>query len=132
MSKKRSITRNARRIKNMKVKINKTLSALDGSPAILKNEDGKETVLTLKTICVNALQFQEKDVSGSEKMKRYRLATKIYGTKDSEDIEMDLSAEDITMLKDLINKSYPSPIVVGQAWDILEQADEPPKKKEKK
>lgn len=85
--------------------------------------DGKELTdsdkpITLGIICVNALRgtFKgEEDLSGVEKEKRYRLARKIYDQG-----EVEVSAEEITLLKTLIGKGYPVDIV-GPAYELLEE-----------
>lgn len=73
--------------------------------------------LVLSAICCSALLTpdpKEGEVSPEEKIKRFRLATKIYdgGLQD-------LSAEDVAMLKKLIGRAFP-PLVVGRAFDILD------------
>jgi len=72
--------------------------------------------LTLKDICVSALlgNYDEK-IDGTEKVKRYMLATEIYKAKGN----IDLSAEDISLLKKLIAIAF-STLVTGQAWEILD------------
>ena len=74
--------------------------------------------LTLKDVVVNALLAEfpdEKDLTGENKLMRYRLAMKIMDAK----IEVDLVAEEIVLIKGLVAKAYAS-IVAGQAWQMLE------------
>lgn len=76
---------------------------------------------TLKKICIDSLlgNFEdEKDLSGEDKLKRYELAMKIKAGG-----EIELASEDIASLKKLIGKRY-NALVVGQAWNILENKDE--------
>ena len=92
----------------------------------LLNEDGSEHIkliktknaLILKRICVDSLLANlgqgEKDTS-ENKVKRYSLAIKIHESKK----DIDLEAEDISLLKELIGNNY-GPLVVGQAHHMLE------------
>ena len=85
----------------------------------IKNIQGEEIKdLTLKTVSVEALLAtfsDEQSLSGEEKAKRYVLATRIYANSE----ELDLTVEEISKIKQLIGKGY-GPLVVGQAWEILE------------
>ena len=52
--------------------------------------------------------------SGDEKITRYALAMKIHNSNPVE-----LNLDELTLLKDTIGKMY-LPLIVGQAWEILE------------
>ena len=110
----------------MKIKVTSILHNVYGDP--LKGQRDKPKVkdkplekedLTLKDIMVNALlaEFpdEQKTLSGADKLKRYRLAMDIMDAK----IEIDLCAEDMVLIKDMIAKAYNS-LVSGQAWEMLE------------
>ncbi len=92
--------------------------------SVMKNFDGSEIKdrdkpVTLRSVCVNALTVPEAPgaaVSGEEKLKRYMLAQRIYG----ED-EVDLTAEQVTLIKTLVSVSYGA-IVSGQVWLLLDPA----------
>ena len=97
---------------------------IDGEVVI---ENGKPTMkksppFTLRTACVNVLTMREvddrgkaKEISGKDKVKRYELAKRIYHSKEL----VDLQAEEIALLKELVGRIYP-PITVGQAFEILD------------
>jgi len=105
----------------------------------------KYPAFTLKTICVNVLLNNNLDeivcprckakvkkseeISGEEKVKRFMLATKIYNG----DGLVYIGDDDIKLLKNLVSKDYPSSLIVGQAWEILDphEAAENKKKLEK-
>ena len=109
----------------------------EGPDEVEKNKDGKEIIkkksppFTLKTACVNVLlnsrlaqivcpqcKFQIKkpeELTGEEKLKRYKLARKIYDSKD----HVEIGTKDIELLKELIAKGYPE-ITSGQAWIALD------------
>ena len=102
----------------MEVNVSHAFKNLDGKP--IKDDEGTE--FTLKMACTNALLANhpnEKDITGTEKARRYNLAMDIHKAKD----KIDLRSEDVTLLKELIAKMG-SPLVVGQAYEILD-----PKKK---
>ena len=85
----------------------------------IKNIQGEEIKdLTLKTVSVESLLAtfdDERSLLGAEKAKRYVLATRIYANPE----ELDLTIEEIAKIKQLIGKGY-GPLVVGQAWEMLE------------
>lgn len=78
-------------------------------------KQGEEEV-TLRLLCQQALLANyesERSADGQEKYKRWELATKI-----KKDV-VNLSAEEVTKIKDLIGKAF-APSVVGPVYDILE------------
>lgn len=96
----------------MKIRFDETMKDLDGKA--IKGEGGE---LTLKSICCNALTviFQdEQGLSGEEKAKRGLLAMRIYANT-----EIDLTVEEVALIKKLIGKAY-GPLIVAQAWNMLE------------
>lgn len=88
---------------------------------------------TLKLACERSLidppvdqkSGRPEHVSGDEKLKRWELAKRIHDCNGL----IDLKAEDITLLKNLIDKKYPSsPLIYGQACEILDPTEETRKK----
>lgn len=76
------------------------------------------TPVTAGKIATNALlaTFQdEPQLSGEDKLLRWELAVKIKNTPDP----IELTAEEISLIKKLVGKAY-SPMIVGQTWKILE------------
>lgn len=74
-------------------------------------------VTDLKTVCCISLlaQFEGDAADGAEKYKRFQAVQEFQKAKDS----IELSAEQITMIKELISKSFTT-LVMGQAFDMLE------------
>jgi len=108
----------------MELNLNQVLKTLNGSDIISPPERGEKEgkPFLMRTVCINALlepHQDDKNLTGEKKAERYHLAMEIYKTKG----KIDLSIDDIKLLKDLIAK-MPSPLIVGQAFDILD----PPKK----
>jgi hypothetical protein len=100
----------------MKVNFGKELKTLDGKS--ISFADRKVT--KLKDICLDALlaTFEdERNLAGEEKARRYVLATQIYSNSDT-----DLTIEDVALIKRLIGKGF-APIIVGQAFEILENRE---------
>ncbi len=96
----------------MKVNFSKELVDLNGKA--INDTTGKPA--TLKGVSIDALMavFQdEQNLSGEEKLKRYKLAVKISSG------ESEVSVEEISMVKKLIGKAFGA-LVVGQCWEILE------------
>jgi hypothetical protein len=102
------------------------LTQLDGQP--ITGSDGKplEKPPTLGSICEGALLAQYADerdaASGKEtitpedKFARWKLANKVNGGKD-----VNLTAEELSLIKKLIGKGY-APLIVGQVWMMLDPA----------
>ena len=95
------------------------INNLDGTP--MRKDD--KTVLTLDEVASTALlsSYQdESNLDGVEKNKRFWLAKKIHDQRK----DPVLTADEITLIKRLIAKAY-NPLVVGQAWTILDPASVP-------
>lgn len=74
--------------------------------------------LTLTTVVLNALlnSFEdEKALTGKEKADRMQLALKI----NKRPAEVDLTAEQLAKIKELVGKMY-GPLIVGRAYEMLE------------
>lgn len=106
----------------MKIKLDYVFKGLDEKP--IKNQ-GKD--FTLRQACENVLGMEKVDpktrqpihpINGVEKNRRGGLAFQIHKAGS----EIDLSSEDITLLKDLIGETG-SPTIVFQAWNILDPRD---------
>lgn len=90
------------------------LKDLDGQP-ILITEGGPATKLS--TICCIALNGQAKlePEKPTDPTERYSLALQLHNAT-----ELSISSEQIVMLKELIRKTFPSPLISGQACLMLE------------
>jgi hypothetical protein len=103
----------------MKIDVTQTLKTISGESLKDVDEKGSAIDATLKLAIVNSLlspNSQEQE-SGVDKIKRYELAKMVYKA----DGEVDLTAEDITLIKVAVNKTFPAPIIVGQIYELLEK-----------
>jgi len=99
----------------MKIDFNVSLKDLRGKALVSETKE----LITLRMCAVNAvlaLGENDHDMLGEEKVRRWKLAKLIYDG----DKEIEISTEDIALVKKLIAKVY-APLVVGQAWEILER-----------
>lgn len=81
---------------------------------------------TLRSACLNVLinppvdidprTQREKEISAEDKLKWADLAQRIYKAKDL----VELSADEIVLLKEFINKRYRNPLTVSQAHAVLD------------
>lgn len=73
--------------------------------------------VTLGFVAIEALLIDDPQarVSGSDKMKRYRLAQEISKLKEA----LDITVEDVALIKDLIGKKF-SANIVGPAYDLID------------
>jgi len=115
----------------MKVDLNFKIKRLDGTDFIELEADGvneqrqpkfKETgPLTLRRAITDALTSNYQDeqkLEPAKKAERGWLAMKIYNHPEP---AIDLDADDVTMIKNLIGKRY-SPLIVALAWEVLDPA----------
>ncbi len=104
----------------MKVNFDKQLVSLDGEVIL----DTKGNPAVLRGVAIDALLAvfgDEQNLAGEEKLKRYIVAEKVYKHED------DLTVEELALLKKLIGKAY-NPLIVGQAWKIIEEGEDGLKK----
>lgn len=97
----------------MKRNFSLPLNDIDGNPLVNNN-----LPFTLGSAAIGALlaTFEdERHLPGEQKFQRYMLANKIHANPEA----LEVSAEEIAMLKNLIGKAY-TPIVVGPAFLALE------------
>jgi hypothetical protein len=106
----------------MEINFGQTLKTLDGT----QMQNDKKEPLTLRYVCESALLSMDPQakIGGPEKMKRYDLARKIHDGKDPVRVD----AGEIVTLKEQIGETY-LPLVVGQAYKMLEQEVKPPEEK---
>jgi hypothetical protein len=100
----------------MLIDVTQTLKTLSGQ--VMKDVDENQNAIdaTLRLAIVNALLAPTKgQESGVDKVKKYELAKKVY-TQDS----VELSAEDITLIKSRIGEVFQVNIV-GQCFEMLEK-----------
>lgn len=101
----------------MKRNLNVVLKTLDGQP-LKEDHNGAVRDVQLSRLAVNALLVNypdEQSLSGEDKVKRFKLAKQI----NDADGDVEVTAEQVALLKSLIAKGY-TPLVVGQAYEILE------------
>lgn len=94
------------------IDFSKPITNLDGQPL----EEGKGG--TLGGACLNVLTNQlvgDERMPGEQKAKFFELAVAIHGAKEP----LDLSVEDVALLKERVGRAYP-PIIVGRAWAMLD------------
>lgn len=108
----------------MKIRLDHVLIDLEGEKLIErrktkeKDESGKPVIkeieLTLGKIGANALMTPVEKDTGDEKAAKGSLAMKIYSAG-----EIDLSIDELKLLKDNIDRCY-GPLVITQARELLE------------
>lgn len=103
----------------MKINVNQKLKTVEGQTMKDVGSDGKAVEATLKMAIVNSLLAplqQGQNESGIEKVKKYELAMRVYKGG-----EVELTVEDIALIKKQIGDVYP-PLIVGQTFDLLEKS----------
>ena len=102
----------------MLVNVNQVLKTIEGE-AMKDMVDGQAVDATVKMALINAILSPVQKENGVDKVKKYELAKKIHNSTGL----VDLSAEEIALLKKLIGEIYP-PITVGQSYGILDPHSE--------
>ncbi len=105
----------------MKRNFDGAVTDYDGKPLMELGADGKPHELTIKEVCIRALNnvaANEQAVAVDEQMKRFRLARRI-----NRGGEVELTAEDITLLKTRIALMF-APVVTGFIVERLEEEQE--------
>ncbi len=100
----------------MKVLTGVEIENLKGTPLTINGKENGEKA-TVGWACVEALLAtyeDEKNLGGEEKIKRHKIAVKIHGKP-----EVDLKAEEITKIKNLVGKAF-GPLIVGRVFEILD------------
>src|SRR3972149_6799604 len=100
----------------MKINFNQKLKGLDGE--LMKDEFGKEVLLSLP--CINSLLAtpQGETIEPVEKLLRFALAQKITKAKGP----VDVTIEEVAKIKELTGK-YMATLVMGSVWEILESSN---------
>lgn len=104
----------------MKIDFSQNILGLDGKPFRLTDEDGSPFA-TLKDVAITALSLltpaeRERGISATDQARRYALMVRIYDAP----AEIDLPAEDISLIKSLVPVAYPSPRFGGPALKLLD------------
>jgi hypothetical protein len=86
------------------------LKNLKGEPLI----DGNDKVIVFKNILTTALLTSKQGQTPQQKIDNWNLAQTIYNND-----EVDLSAEQIVTIKELIVLAFDEPIIAGQVLEIL-------------
>lgn len=108
----------------MAIDFNVTIKNIDGTDAT--GADGKPAELKLSKVCIDALLNvfpDEQNLVGVDKIKRYMLAQNIQEHRD-----YSMTSEETELVKKLVAKLY-GPLIVGQAWALLDPVSVPKKEK---
>jgi len=96
----------------MKIKLDQTLVNAQGEVAVYI--DTKKEI-TLRKVIEDALLYPKEKEDGKAKYVRYEMFKRIMEAKES----IELTSEDTAEIKKLIGETK-NPLIVGQAWDLLE------------
>lgn len=102
----------------MKIDFAQKLLDLSGKP--MEKAVGEDA--TLSTVCVEALLLsreEDKNLPVGDKLKRGKLAEKIYLQENAANTVIDITVEEAGLLQTLVGRSY-SPLVVMRAYTLLE------------
>lgn len=79
---------------------------------------GDDTIGSCICNALMAMFPHETELPGTEKLRRYKLALRIYDAA----LPVNVSVEDATLIKQLVGFAY-GPLVVGQVWGMIDGSD---------
>lgn len=95
----------------------KKIFNIDGKPVPLDRDND----LTLGAIACNALSMNnDAKLSSDEKLKRFKLALRLHG----EALPVEITSDEAALIKKVVNENYPSPMMVGQVFHMIENPGE--------
>jgi hypothetical protein len=95
----------------MKVKINQELKDAEGNSIV----NGKNLKLLLKDVCIASILSPIQGDEEKAKLDKYEIYKKLRDAKQ----EVELTAEEITLLKKAIGKLQPQ-LIMGQCFEMIE------------
>ena len=98
----------------MKINVTQVLKNINGDDLIEPNEKGEVQPVLLRTVLVNALMIPVEKDTGVQKVEKYSLAIDI-----QKNDEIEITAEQATMLKEVVGKPY-GPVIVGPVFNLLD------------
>lgn len=93
------------------------VKSFDGEP--IKNGDKEIMIGELCVTAILANYDDEKGLDGNEKVLRFKLANKIFDAVHSLAGNVELEAEEISLIKKLVAKHY-GPLVVGRVYECVD------------
>ena len=104
----------------MIIDFSKQLFTRKGDP-MKESMEPEAKIATLGSVCIAALDSTTGagNLAGKDKYRRGWLADRIFRAK----APISIKAEDLVTIKELVGQAF-SPIVVKQAWDILDPQEE--------
>lgn len=96
----------------MLVKVDMPLRTMEGH-VMKESVNGEAQDATVKMVIVNAVLSPVQSEPGTEKVRKYELAKKIYAND-----EVDLNEDEIKLIKERVGETFP-PLVVGQVYELL-------------
>lgn len=103
----------------MKLDLHATITDLDGKPILEGDEPGAKPA-SLGSLLMRSLLVPmrgDETMDGAEKVRLAMLAHRMHGVKSIE-----LTAEEVTLLKDRTGKTYLLPLVVMRIWQAIDPA----------
>jgi len=98
----------------MKIKLNETLKGIDGKQLLDDIEiPGKK--LTLKSKIITSLLTPQQEDKEADKWSKYEIFKKVRDAKT----EVELTAEEVTIVKKVIGKTQPV-LILGQCFELIE------------
>jgi len=100
----------------VKIDFSSQITALSGEAICIE-----EKPMTLGHMAIEALcaPLPNEQTSGEQKVRRAKLAERIFGSS----APIDVSVEDVALIKDRIGQGYPSALLVMRAWSLLDPGE---------
>ena len=95
--------------------LNLSAPLLDRAGRALSDAHGPVTLATAIATALDTVTNEKEPLTGADKMRRYRLASRILEAPAA----VPLTLEDAALCKALVGDGY-GPLIVGQIWSVLE------------
>lgn len=100
----------------MVIDVTQTLKQYDGSAMMDTDAQGNSIEATVRAALVGALIAPNQKDKAMQKFQKDELARKLFSAEK----EVSCTSEELVMMKECVGEAYPSPVVVGQLWRLLD------------
>lgn len=101
----------------MRIQVNQEILDFEGKPLLINPKDPKSESIKLKDIIGNSINntLQSEQLSAEVKNKLFQIGLKLYKGN-----EVDFTTDQLSLIKERVNKIYQNPLICGRVEEIIE------------